>query len=818
MAITDIPTSTGRQLWCPDTRRRALVRADGTVNGIDYLEVLDDDAPAGVLPQQTLLVRLFLPPPAGLDGRAVRIEGGVRVRNIRVDWAVPATGAIPDPALAAFVAGLPDAENVLVVRTSARGDFSTYTLRLLDAAAGPESDDPPPGFDPILSSVAFSFKVECPTPFDCPTGPVCAPAPPPSPPPIDYLARDYAAVRQLLLDRLAVTLPDVSERSPADLMVMLAEVLAYRTDYLSYFQDAVGTEAYLGTARRRVSVRRHARLADYRMHEGANARTWIVFEVQPGGGADGATLPKGTPVRDATPPPTSAEAAASMARGIGAPVIFETMHDVLLTAARNGIPVHDWGDESCCLPRGATRATLAVTAADLALKRGDLLLLESQTDPTRRHTVRLSEEPRARQDPIAKIDVTEVRWFDADALPFALPLRGGVVARGNVVLADHGRTISGEVLPPPPTAADAGPYRPHLSRQGITQALPFDPRAARRAPAAQALRRVAGPEAALPEVTLRGGGLVWKAARELLSSDRFAPEFVVEAETDGTAVLRFGDDVLGRQPTSVLAATYRIGSGRIGNVGPETLIQVDAPFDGFDRVRNPLPAEGGADPEALETARLNAPAAFRTQERMVSDADHAEMAERHPQVQRAAATRRWTGSWYTVFLTVDRSGGRPIDAEFEAVLRAFLEPYRLACNDLEIDSPTFVSLEIVLRVCVTPGADRGSVRAALTETFSSGELSGDGRGFFHPDNFTFGQPVYLSRVIATAMAVPGVDYVSVDRFRRWGQPDRGELDAAEITLARLEIARLDNDPSRPENGQITFDLRGEEASLGFCGC
>ncbi|MGV3721435.1 MAG: hypothetical protein ACO1SX_11055, partial [Actinomycetota bacterium] len=98
MATLDTTLPAGRQLWCPDTRRRALVRADGTVNGIDYLEVLDRDAPAGVAAQQTLLVRLFLPPPAGLDGRAVRIEGGVRVRNIRVEWAAPATGTIPDAA------------------------------------------------------------------------------------------------------------------------------------------------------------------------------------------------------------------------------------------------------------------------------------------------------------------------------------------------------------------------------------------------------------------------------------------------------------------------------------------------------------------------------------------------------------------------------------------------------------------------------------------------------------------------------------------------------------------------------------------------
>ena len=63
-----------------------------------------------------------------------------------------------------------------------------------------------------------------------------------------------------------------------DIGVALVEVLAYVGDYLSYYQDAVATEAYLDTARQRISVRRHARLVDYRMHEGCNARAWVTVE------------------------------------------------------------------------------------------------------------------------------------------------------------------------------------------------------------------------------------------------------------------------------------------------------------------------------------------------------------------------------------------------------------------------------------------------------------------------------------------------------------------------------------------------------------
>ena len=98
-------------------------------------------------------------------------------------------------------------------------------------------------------------------------------------PDIDYLARDFSGFRRLLLQRLSHLMPDWHETHPADLSHTLVEILAYAADQLSYYQDAVATEAYLGTARRRVSVQRHARLLDYTLHEGCNARVWVHIQV-----------------------------------------------------------------------------------------------------------------------------------------------------------------------------------------------------------------------------------------------------------------------------------------------------------------------------------------------------------------------------------------------------------------------------------------------------------------------------------------------------------------------------------------------------------
>ena len=67
--------------------------------------------------------------------------------------------------------------------------------------------------------------------------------------------------------------------SEADLGIALAELIAYVGDRLSYKQDAVATEAYLQTARSRISLRRHALLVDYHVHDGCNARIWMQLQV-----------------------------------------------------------------------------------------------------------------------------------------------------------------------------------------------------------------------------------------------------------------------------------------------------------------------------------------------------------------------------------------------------------------------------------------------------------------------------------------------------------------------------------------------------------
>lgn len=808
------------QYRCKNEERRQRVGAtedaqgnpiQPKLNGIDYLEV-------GSADQRTLKVFFLhnlpgqpnpVPPaaPALTKGNVV-IEGGVRIRGISVD-------------------SMSTSNNVLTVNVSRAGDFSTYTLRIVTS---PTSPDPPAGFDPQLSAVDFSFKVECRSDFDCEQVTVCLP-PQFVEPEINYLAKDYSSFRRLVLDRMSTLMPDWRERNAADAQVVLVEMMAYVGDHLSYFQDAVAAESYLGTARRRVSVRRHARLLDYFVHDGTNGRTWVTFEITRGGGADGKTLPSGTMVLSRGSTAEIAVGAVDLDNVLAEqPIVFETMHHLTLNAVHNSISFYTWSDHDCCLPKGATRATLLDSG--LTLTVGDVLIFEevlspttglaAELDPSHRCAIRLKGITK-RTDPLDGTVVADIEWDPQDALPFPLCLTALVVgdtgtpivkeisvARGNVALADHGLTLTGEDLIPA-EVPDEGNYRPQLQRKNIAFRVAYDDSVARSKPASAALTQDV--RQALPAVTLNDGDEGWTARRDLLNSDRFAADFVVETERDSTAHLRFGDGVsAGKKPDggTEFVATYRVGNGRAGNVGAEAIARIVSDLKGFQRVRNPMPAQGGADAETMEEVRQFAPQAFRTQQRAVTEADWAEVAARHPAVQKAAATFRWTGSWYTVFITIDRKGGLSArgDPQFKAEIESFLERFRVAGYDLEINDPVPVPLDILLNVCVKDGYFRSDVKQTLLNVFSRYDLPGGGRGFFHPDTVTFGQPVYLSRIYQTAMQVAGVASVEAIRFQRWGKLPNKELENGRLVPASLEIVQLDNDPNFPENGRIDFEMHG----------
>ena len=840
------PIGCDSQPRCGEIERRGALRAQQALNGIDYVEV--------GTPETSLCVHLFGPVPEDLTIANVRIRGGRRITGIRVlDVSVDRNREMHD-------------DECLRVTLDRVGDHSPYCLCIVsaDSPEDPAEWHPPASFDPRYACAEFHFRLDCSQTLDCKTDEHCLPTPQP-PQEINYLAKDYASFRKLILDRMALKSPGWSERHAADLGITIAELLAYTADYLSYYQDAVATEAYLGTARRRISVRRHARLVDYRLHEGCNARAFMTI------GTDTDIELPAAHLRFVVPPPGTIDPKPGLisrqeldaARANGAAIYqalgLDDATAIQLYAAHNEIHIYTWGDEACCLPRGSTRATLVDAARSLRLTVGDLLIFEevigpatgnpSDADPRHRHAVRLTSVEQT-VDRLLSVTLLEIAWDPCDALPFDLclstrqpaPACGWVhdvsVARGNVVPVDHGDDAPEEQWTVPGTGERSccscegavldivgtpGVFAQTLAARPLTFAEPLPAGE----PACRLFQR--DPRLALPQLIAYGGppdqvtadrtpaaGWRWQARYDLLESAPDARHFVVEIDDERSVHLRFGDGVLGARPQAgdFFRAQPRVGNGTAGNVGRDSIVWLALATGSLSGVtltpRNPLPATGGVEPEPIADAKLYAPGNFRARAlRAITTADYAKFAEANAGVQGAACAFEWTGIGYEANVAVDPLGSEMLSKDLAKVVACSLYPYRRIGHDIAVSGARYVPLSIELDVCVLPDFLIGHVESALRDRLGGG-LRRDGQpAFFHPDRLALGAPLYLSALIAEAQAVTGVAHVRVSKLERLDVGERtSALDDGVLEIGPREIAQLDNDPDFPDRGILTFTFGG----------
>ncbi|HEX2039849.1 MAG TPA: baseplate J/gp47 family protein [Acidimicrobiales bacterium] len=786
-----------------------LAPANTTLNGIDYVEVAGDH----------VTLRVHFLTDVALVGTVIgaTVTGGETIPTVELapvddaaDWSADSEG-----------------RPVLTLHAAASGDFSFYTLTLVSAR-----------LDRFFDRTRFSFKATCESDLDCEARPEICPPEEGSPPPIDYLAKDFYGFRRALSDFSALRYPAWQERAEADVGTMLLEALSAVADDLSYLQDRVAAEATLDTATERRSIVRHARLVDYEPRPATAAQVLLQLDVTSG------PVPAGL---------------LTSARGAdGLEIEFETGRSIGDTSSHPVDPRWNrplrpwyWDDSVRCLRAGATE--MWVEGHGFGFFEGQSLLLdtpgETTADPPTRQVVRLASSSPGRDDfAVEEVDelfpdaggnptpVTHIRWQEDDAL-----------------LADHDLTrteLAGNLVP-------AIQGRRHVESFAVEQAPP-----GARMPVA-VVREGPNPtvEAVVPQYlhTLRAGRLAWREdedpgtppvpeillrqqptppaatpwewtwRRRLLDAEPFESAFTVDAasyrplldasgavvvhEYDGDGdTVRFGDGVFGEVPDrgAVFAVTYRVCDGLAGNVAADAITRVDPSAAGWiTRVTNPFPATGGADPEPDDRVRRLAPHAFRAvQHRAVRREDYEAAARTLPWVDRAGTVFRWTGSWLTVFTTADPKGTEHLPVERQTELVSLLDRYRMAGYESYVPAPRYVALDLVVVLCARPDAFRADVAervAAALRPF--GDRPGD-RGFFHPDHFTFGTPLERSALEAAVQDVVGVLGIHDVRYRRRGVTAGYVTMPETVRVASDQVVRVHDDPNRPEAGSVRVVVEG----------
>ena len=817
----------------PGLDRRRALQLDHSVVGIDYLFV-DNTT------QTDLDVHFVFPPSPAQQAQLTADR--VSITATAGDAPPVAVRQVDFPVVSGVV--------VMRIRTAAPGGFTQYTLALANPPAGPQV------LDPYLAQVAFSFKAGCYSDIDCAEGPHVCPPEVPVDFPVDYQARDFWSLRTAILDFASQRYPRWVDRLEADAAVMLAEVMAAVGDELAYYQDRVVREAYLETATQRRSLRRLARLVDYRIHDGLGATTWIdVIALAKDQLSAGTAL---YALRDGV------RIDFSVGRDLDE-MLSTPPRGYAIDPARNDehLVPYQWDVHDVCVPRGATELWLTgdVTAQllpfdDLPPDRAPGRWLVLRTDPldaglpARRHLVRVTTVEKV-HDPLAGADTTHLVWEAAQALPFELDL-AALHVHGNIIPAVAGLLVTqdfmigpgGEALPPDGQDPPWVPWA--IERQGPNGCVTFlfslprtdtDGLVRRASETAPGDPRQAQPELRLVERVANGAGGFddgdrWELRPSLLDSpastavDTHATlddgtwrrvvgyrlptgEFVHldYASNDGVTV-RFGDGVFGLIPArgTRFRARYLAGNGRRGNLPAGAVTRFDQADPIADvqikakvaAVENPLPIEDGVDPETPEEIRQLAPDAFRAiTYRAVRPEDYAEAIERLPWVQRAGCSFRWTGSWQTAFATPDPLASVEITGAERTELEQQLDRFRQAGRETHALDPRYADLDLKITFCVAPGAYASEVKARLATV-----LTGSPDAFFSADHFTFGTPLERARLEATIQGVSGVRAVEDIQFRRRGFFDWQPLPVAAFVPAHDEVIRVENDRLHPDRGSV----------------
>ena len=568
------------------------------VTGIDYIYVAED--------QVTLRIHFHMKgdPPAATPAD---ILSGLTTKQIRIyPTRTPGDGDIAVDALQWI-----DSDTVLEILVEQPGGFASYTLSIDDDRV-----------DRHFNDIEFSFKANCESRLDCkPSGHDC-PDETEVDFPVDYQARDFWSLRRALTDFASLRYPDWQDRLEADAGMMLVEVMSALGDELSYYQDRVAREGYLETATQRRSLRHHARLVDYEMHEGLAASTWLDVTVKT---AESGNIPAG------------ADIFAQSDKGDN--VYFEAgkgLQDIIdeenffVDAAINSLAPHIWDEDHQCLSVGATeiyvngrhKANLffnTTTDDDVPCR---WVLLKTKTTPIdpsvlQRRWLVCVIEVNELEDPLADDPachkITQLIWQDAQALPFEMDM-AALEVRGNLVPAIAGRYFESGLV----TGADIADLVPALP--SAEQAL-FT-RSVERIGADDSTMHLftlpssdetplcwlgsdagsAQPEVRVTELQWNGAALEerpggeWQWTRSFLDEYASLPDdeqFTLEdgnwrrvvgyrrggeeivhqdyAGSDGKTV-RFGDGAFGKVPENrIFKVAYRLGNGRIGNVAADTL-------------------------------------------------------------------------------------------------------------------------------------------------------------------------------------------------------------------------------------------------------
>lgn len=370
-----------------------------------------------------------------------------------------------------------------------------------------------------------------------------------------------------------------------------------------------------------------------------------------------------------------------------------------------------------------------VNDARLLTKKQHIAIAEG----TRRHvaTIATVTESASGGDGISHITI----GFDP---PIGTPMIAPRMI-GNVASASHGETQRDEALGHGDASALFQRFK--LQRKGMTR-LPGGVSVTPRA-----------------ELAVRVNGELWSEAPSFHGRGPNDRVYTLRDDDAGNSIVSFGDGRTGaRLPSgaSNVVARYRTGMGLQGRLAAGQLSTLLERPVGIRAVSNPLPTEGGADPETLDNAREVAPVTVRTFGRAIAVSDFADVARQTGMAAAARATWTWMGLEQAIQLTISGGNGQRLSPDALAALHDTLTYARDPNHLLIIGNLWRVPIVVTARILRDPAFEKDAVQNAARRVLLD---------FMRFERQPMGHPLHLSQIVAVLQRARGVAAVDVDLFQ-----------------------------------------------------
>jgi len=289
-------------------------------------------------------------------------------------------------------------------------------------------------------------------------------------------------------------------------------------------------------------------------------------------------------------------------------------------------------------------------------------------------------------------------------------------------------------------------------------------------------------------VQITVNNVVYTKVDYLIDAGNNDPVYTVTTDADGVSYINFGDNISGRiPPITSIYATYRIGGGASGNVGPNTLTYLLTNVVGGLTVNNQDAASGGSNPEATDTIRFNAPFALSALNRAVSLKDYGALSIQVSAVAKAIAEAESFNN-VTIYMAPygDISLGTPgVDINGDAntifnnaaaKLLSFLTDKAPATTSVTILPPTYVPVNISLTL---------NILSQYRQTTVSDAVYAAIRNLLDFDNVVFAEEFPLQYVLTAISAIDGVAYADVSLLSRSDATFTGNISAGSPTISNV---------------------------------